>query len=206
MNFRTFQEKFSNIHPLAVQRIRYYIPGFSLKQLYSRKKQGRLLPLIRGWRYFPKAEKQQGIDFFTANEIYQPSYISNESALRYYGLIPEYVPTITAVTTKKTQIYQTALWNFSYQSCNPRYYRWYQLIQRGEYTNIRIAEPEKALCDYFYFHKECLDIIDIQELRINREQRWNIASNKKLYQYAQKYPVRVQKIICTFIVYCENNA
>src|SRR3989338_11387046 len=38
-----------------------------------------------------------------ANKLYQPSYISLESALSHYGVIPEAVYTITYVTTKPTR-------------------------------------------------------------------------------------------------------
>src|SRR3989338_6477780 len=38
--------------------------------------------------------------YFIANKLYQPSYISLESALSYYGIIPETVYCITSVTAK----------------------------------------------------------------------------------------------------------
>lgn len=37
--------------------------------------------------------------------LVNPSYISLEYALSYYGLIPEEAVVITAITTKKTQSY-----------------------------------------------------------------------------------------------------
>ncbi len=41
-------------------------------------------------------------NYFLANQLYTPSYVSLESALSYYGLIPEAVYATTSVTTKKT--------------------------------------------------------------------------------------------------------
>ena len=45
-------------------------------------------------------------DFEIANYIYNPSYISLESALSYYGILSQFVYTITSITTKKSNIYE----------------------------------------------------------------------------------------------------
>jgi predicted transcriptional regulator of viral defense system len=46
--------------------------------------------------------------FVIANRLLRPSYVSCQSALAYYGLIPEYVPVTTSITTSRT-----ARWNTS---------------------------------------------------------------------------------------------
>ncbi len=52
--------------------------------------------------------------FLMANHIWGPSYISLESALSYYGLIPERVYTITSVTTNSALKYRTPLGTLIY--------------------------------------------------------------------------------------------
>src|SRR3990172_13048534 len=41
--------------------------------------------------------------FEIANAIYVPSYISLESALNYYGLLPQFPYSVTSVSPKKTK-------------------------------------------------------------------------------------------------------
>ena len=53
--------------------------------------------------------------YLIANKLYQPSYISLEKALSYYGIIPETVYTITSITTKATREFATPRAIFSYQ-------------------------------------------------------------------------------------------
>ena len=42
-----------------------------------------------------------------ANRLYRPSYISLESALSHYGMIPEVVYQVTSVTPKPTREFKT---------------------------------------------------------------------------------------------------
>ena len=56
-----------------------------------------------------------------ANKLYQPSYISLESALSHYGIIPETVYAVTSVTTKSTREFTTPKSVFSYQRIKKAY-------------------------------------------------------------------------------------
>jgi predicted transcriptional regulator of viral defense system len=133
--------------------------------------------------------------------IYEPSYISLEWALRYYNLIPEGVFMLTACTSKKTQIFDTLAGTFSYRSLTPRLMFGYELQTIGEYTTIRIATVEKAICDYIYLHPEISGREDFEEMRINRLVRDDIASNETLVSYAQYYPKMTQQRIQYFLDY-----
>jgi len=84
-----------------------------------------------------------------ANRLYQPSYISLETALSRYGIIPESVYATTSVTTKPTRefiIFQKA---YIFTTINKSAYTGYYLEKIGE-NGVLIAEPEKALADYLY--------------------------------------------------------
>ncbi|MDR0368965.1 MAG: hypothetical protein LBH96_00015 [Candidatus Peribacteria bacterium] len=59
----------------------------------------------------------------SSNQICQPSYISLESALRQYDLIPEGVFVTTACTTKKTQILSGEIGTFHYSHLKPSLFR-----------------------------------------------------------------------------------
>lgn len=83
-----------------------------------------------------------------ANLIYGPSYVSLEYALRFHGLIPEAVETVTSVTTQRRKRYDTPLGRFEYE-----HRAGYMYSFGVEYASVDhrrgylIASPEKALID-----------------------------------------------------------
>lgn len=83
-----------------------------------------------------------------ANHIYQQSYVSFETALGYYGLIPERVYTIKSASIKRTKSFSNKIGNFEYIQINQEYF---SIGVRSEIINnnyaFLIACPEKALCD-----------------------------------------------------------
>ena len=88
-----------------------------------------------------------------ANHIYGPSYVGREYALRYYGLIPERVYTLTSVTIKHSRDFENPTGNYTYQNCSPEYYHIGLRIAQADGVNFVIASPEKALCDVINFSK-----------------------------------------------------
>ncbi len=88
--------------------------------------------------------------FLFANHIAGPSYVSADSALSYYGLIPERVYEISSMTTKTTRKFTTPMGVFSYTHLPLPYYsygiRSISLSESKDQFAI-IAAPEKALFD-----------------------------------------------------------
>jgi hypothetical protein len=82
-----------------------------------------------------------------ANHIYGPSYVSMESALRYYGLIPESVSMVRSMTTKRSRSFENSISKFDYINCNEEYYPIGINQKIGDDYSFLIASPEKALCD-----------------------------------------------------------
>jgi predicted transcriptional regulator of viral defense system len=84
-----------------------------------------------------------------SNLIYGPSYISLEYALSFYGLIPEKVSCITAISFKNKKNIKTPVGEFSYEYLNKQSYshglRFHVIDHQLRYL---IATPEKALLDY----------------------------------------------------------
>ena len=97
--------------------------------------------------------------YLLANKIYQPSYVSLESALSYYRIIPEVVYTVTSVTTKATREFKTPKSVFSYQRIKKSVFTGYDPVSIEGHV-ILLAEPEKALADYLYF-------VDLKKLSLN---------------------------------------
>ena len=89
--------------------------------------------------------------YILANHIYGPSYVSMQTALRYYGLIPEAVYSVQSMTTGKTQNYVNSEGYFGYTHVSPEYYRVGVAIKKEAGATFMIATPEKALCDLMVF-------------------------------------------------------
>lgn len=96
----------------------------------------------------PKIHNQEISRELAANHLYGPSYVSLESALAYYGLIPERVYTMRSVCTKLHKQYDTPLGHFEYVKVPAKHYPIgiRQEIIDNSYAFL-ITSPEKALCD-----------------------------------------------------------
>jgi len=83
-----------------------------------------------------------------ANHLYGVSYVSLETALAYYGMIPERVYAVRSMTIKRTKVFTTPLGNFEYKAVSPDYFRIgiKQEIIENQYAFL-IAAPTKAVCD-----------------------------------------------------------
>ena len=83
-----------------------------------------------------------------ANHILGPSYLSMESALAHYGLIPEKVFAVTSMTTKASRKFQTSIGLYTYTNLPLPYYSFgLATISLSKDQQAMIAIPEKALCD-----------------------------------------------------------
>lgn len=92
--------------------------------------------------------------FQVANYIMEPSYISLESALSFYGLIPEAVYTTTSVTTKNSQEFKTPVGQFSFSYLKTEYFNFgFYSFKNGD-ERFLIATPLKALVDYIVLMKK----------------------------------------------------
>lgn len=117
--------------------------------------------------------------YFIANKLYRPSYISLETALAHYGIIPEIVYTITSVTPKPTREFVTPIWTFSYQRMKQAVFTGYQALD-WQGTTVLFAEPEKALVDYLYF-------VDLKQVSLNDRLELRKLNKNKVLQYAKLF-------------------
>lgn len=86
--------------------------------------------------------------FLVANHMLGPSYVSVETAMSYYGLIPERVYEIASMTTKAARQFDTPLGRFTYTHLPLPYYAFgLNRVQLSPDQVAMIATPEKALCD-----------------------------------------------------------
>lgn len=117
--------------------------------------------------------------YFIANKMYQPSYISLETALSHYRIIPETVYATTSITSKVTREFETPIGNFSYKKIKINAFTGYK-IQEIERYKVFFAEPEKALADYLYF-------VDLKKLLLNDRLKLKRINKAKLIEYAKLF-------------------
>ena len=86
------------------------------EKIRALEKDGQLIRLKRGLYVVSNEVSGKPVNAcLCANHIYGPSYVSQQWALRWYGLIPERVFTMTSVTTKRTRMFENTLGRFTYE-------------------------------------------------------------------------------------------
>ncbi len=167
MKFLDFQQTFAQLPVISISEIEKAFPGFDRNALTRWQKQGYVQKIRSGfYRLTSRPLKGEADFFFIANRIYAPSYVSLQSALRWYDFIPEGVFTVTSVSTLKTIQLATSIGTFSYRSMKPDLFWGYRLEQYGDFR-IKIADPAKALLDLFYLHPNLDSADHFYELRLN---------------------------------------
>jgi hypothetical protein len=108
------------------------------------------------------------------------SYVSCQSALAHYGLIPEYVPVITSVTAGRPARWETQLGNFEFRHLKINLLRGYRWIDVGEGQKAFVALPEKALLDLIHLQPEADSPEYLRELRLQNLERLNLDELRRL--------------------------
>jgi predicted transcriptional regulator of viral defense system len=169
MNFIEFQKNLLPYPVFSLLDARKAVADFSYRQLDRWTKKGYLRKVRRGYYALADREIEQDILFYTASKIYYPSYISLETALKFYGFIPEEIFQVTSVSTRKTARFNTSIGNFSYRHVKPGLFFGYRLLEFVT-QKILMAEPEKAVLDYLYLNPRLKTRDDFLEMRINGDE------------------------------------
>jgi predicted transcriptional regulator of viral defense system len=101
--------------------------------------------------------------FCLAASIYGPSYISFETALSFYGLIPEAVTEISSATLKRPKEFENAFGRYRYRSVPRGVYAFG--IERIADSSVPflIASPTKALCDRIALEPRMRSMSDVRK-------------------------------------------
>ena len=113
-----------------------------------------------------KVHNQEISSELVANHLYGPSYVSLESALAHYGLIPERVYAMRSVCVKMHKRYDTPFGQFEYVKVPEEYFQIgvnQEII--GKSYCFLIALPEKALCDLIL----CTNNLRLQSVKAMNE-------------------------------------
>ena len=109
---------------------------------------GEIVQLRRGLYAFAAPLRHEPLSTcLVANRIYGPSYVSEEFALSYHGLIPETPAIVTSICMGRSREFTNDCGVFSYRYCRSRAYPIGITIGGGEKSHFLIASPLKALFD-----------------------------------------------------------
>ena len=126
-------------------------PAHVQRQLSRWAQAGRLYQLRRGlYALAPPYQKVRPHPFLVANRLMQGSYVSLQSALAHYSLIPEYVPVTTSVTSGRPGRWETPLGSYDFRHVQPDFLRRFRRTPLGAGQEAFVATPEKALLDLVY--------------------------------------------------------
>ena len=138
------------------------------RQLSRWRRAGKIHQLRRGlYCLAPPFQKVNPHPFLVANRLLPGSYVSLQSALAYYGMIPEYVPLTTSITTSRPGQWETPLGTFDFRHIQVDFFYGFQFVDLGENQRAFIATPEKALLDLIYLEPGADTHAYLSELRLN---------------------------------------
>jgi len=194
LNLYKLQEKFGEIKKSILTpqdlKLLFYandraINGF----LTYNNKKGKILKLKKGLYGISKSNFSSNL---IANLAYKPSYISFETALSYYHLIPETVYSIISATSKASREWNMQNTNYVYRSIKKEAYAGY-IIKTIENEQVLIATPEKALADYCYFIylgkiKEWNSRLELKDINLKKVKEYlKLFNNRKIINFIKKY-------------------
>lgn len=141
----------ANDAPLSHSLVREALATYNRPndKINSLVQKGELIALRRGlYVNAPSGKVALPNSFLIANHLRGPSYVSLESALSHWNMIPERVYEISSVTLKTSKTYKTPLGRFGYYHLAFPYYSFgVNHISFNERQAAMVASPEKALCD-----------------------------------------------------------
>ena len=187
MRFREFQFYAKDLPAFNLNDIRKYDPNFHRQQLSDWLERGYICSLANGYYLLADAQVDESNLFMLANRIYEPSYISRESALAYYRIIPESVLGVTSVSSRKTRQFDSEWGRFKYHSIKPALMFGYRVVAHDKMTKYKIASLEKALLDYLYWNKRIDSNDDFAGLRWNRQELSGLEDNPMFNNYLKMF-------------------
>lgn len=167
------------------------------KMLYRWKKKNWVYALKKGVYELSYPKELIIPDMYIANKLYSPSYVSLETALSHYSIIPEVAMAVTSITTKPTRRFKNKHGLFVYHTIKTDVFTGYYVDKQAGF-DILIAEPEKALVDYIYFKSYRNKKFDIEEERVDKGIISRLSA-KKINKYAKLYNINLKELFYDYL-------
>lgn len=161
------------------------------RQLSRWVRAGRLIQLRRGvYALASPFAKIHPHPFLVANRLVGGSYVSCQSVLEFYGLIPESVFAITSVSRTRPFLFQTALGRFDFRHITPGLYFGYKRFDITKGQAVVVATPEKALLDLVHLQRGGDSEAYLFHLRLQHLDRVNPEVLMRLAEQSQRPKLR----------------
>ncbi|MGD9241574.1 MAG: hypothetical protein PVG69_16215 [Desulfobacterales bacterium] len=163
---------------------------FNLTRESARTKASRLVKrgiLIRLQRDLYTLTNRKYSLFSLANALYQPSVISLETALNYWGIIVQVPQTIFSIGLKSYRCVNENT-EFICRRIQPELFRFGQT----KVEDFFIVDPEKALLDTLYMKTKGLSELLTEDVDASK------LDPEVLADYSRLYPNAVKKLLITF--------
>ncbi|MCD4813006.1 hypothetical protein K8S19_04880 [bacterium] len=159
MKYDDFRQKVQHLPVISGEAMKLLFqenPHTLKNQLQNWIRQKKIIRLRKSVYILNEDDRKMNLSLMAiAMNLYSPAYVSLETALSFYGLIPEKTTAITCITTRKTKTFQNELGRFVFQHVKLEAFSGYRQHQDGNQSAVySIAMPEKALIDYIYLHRE----------------------------------------------------
>ncbi len=118
-------------------------------------------------------------DFEIANKVIEPSYLSLESALNFYGILPQFPYSITSITSRRAKKITIFSKEYDYVHLSEDLYWGYE--KRGE---TLIASPEKAVIDQLYLVSKGLRSVHVEEWDLSLLDKTILLKYRAMVDYA----------------------
>lgn len=123
-----------------------------LQTLYRWNQKGWIIPIRRGLYTFPDDLAKNPVSVErAANQIQPDSYVSGLWLMNHLGLIPGDITVVTNATPRNPAKFETRVGRFAYQHIQKQGFFGYEERLDAGGISVRIATPEKALLDFFWW-------------------------------------------------------
>ncbi|MDP3731755.1 MAG: hypothetical protein Q8R31_01815 [Candidatus Omnitrophota bacterium] len=171
--------------------------GSLKKAIYRWKKKKWISPLKKGIYELTYPKDFLIPDMYVANHLYGPSYVSLETALSNYSIIPEVSLAVTSVTTKPTRRFKNKHGLFIYRTIRPAAFTGYY-IEKVSGFDVLMAEPEKAIVDFLYLKAYHNKELDLEAERLDKDRLAGL-KRVKLDKYAKLYGIDLEKTLYAYL-------
>jgi len=186
MNYISFRDNMKEFTIFSLADVRRLDAKFHRRRLNEWQKKGYLVKVAKGRYIFSDLKIGEETLYEIANRIYSPSYVSFQTALSHYGLIPESVYVVMSASSRKTYRFKTAVGAFIYRAIRPRLFFGYDIVEKDR-TTFKLATPEKALLDLFYLDDSLKTEADFESLRVNKDVFRLVVNRRTLSRYLKKF-------------------
>lgn len=150
-------------------------------------RKGRLIRLKRGLYTLPEGRREVPFSMeWLTNTLYSPSYLSLESVLSRYDLIPERVSLWTSVSTRKTKEFKNPFGRFTYRHLKGDLFFGFEERKDEFGRSILVARPEKAILDLLYLKRGAEPTKEFFEGNL-RLQQLDQLKKGRLKEYARRF-------------------